>query len=196
MITMKSYKTAIAVLSLVTSSMAGATIIDNGTYTTDTDLGYDYLDVGLIHDSYASFSSGVVYAGRTWVLATAEQIASTWSDATGLTLTSADVFSSDNDMGAAASAILHSLFDGVTTDTGAGGESVIGDYGTAGYYNFIVGGSLAVHDATWYDSHFNTDTSGVKGAWLVSRSDVPEPGSLLLLGLGILGLTACRKQKS
>lgn len=192
---MMNYKVNIAALLIAFSSMASADIIDVGTYTTDTGLGLDYLDVGLVHDNYGAFAAGIVYDGRTWMLATADQLASTWSDATGLALTAADIFSVDNDMGSAASAILHSLFDGATMDGGgSAGESVVGDYSISGYYNFILGGSLAVHDATWYDSHYQSDTTGYHGAWLVAQS-VPEPGTLALLGIGLAGIGFSRRKR-
>ena len=192
---MKLYITAIGIFGILFSSAASAIIIDNGTYTTDSNLGIDYLDVGLVHDNYAAFSGGYTYDGRVWELATAVQLASTWSDATGLSLTSADIFSSDNDMGAAASAILHDLFDGVTTDSGSGGEGVIGDYTIAGYYNFISGGTLAVHDNPWYDSHYQAGTSGTSGAWLVSSAaSVPEPSIIALLSLGLVGIGFARRK--
>ncbi len=192
---MKFYLTAVAVLGIVSTSMVSATVVDNGVYTTDTDLGLDYLDVGLVRYDYATFEGGIVYDSRTWNLATAAQIASTWSDATGLGLTSADILSGDNDMGATASGILHDLFDGVTTDVGSGGESVIGDYGMDGYFNHISGGQLSVHGGTWNDSHYQSNTGGTASAWLVSASSVPEPSTLALLALGILGFGVTRKPR-
>ncbi len=186
------------VFVFVLGSMMHATTIDNGSFTTDTKLGLDYLDVGLVHGNYLTFSSGIVYDGRTWVLATADQIASTWSDATGLNLTAANILSSDNDMGAAATNILISLFDGVTTDLGSGGERVVGDFSVDNYFNFIAGGKLAVHDV-FNDSHYSSIDGAVASAWLVSSStpsSVPEPGTIVLMSLGLLGLGAVRKMKS
>ncbi|WP_093882244.1 hypothetical protein [Syntrophus gentianae] len=191
---MKLCITAIAALVIAFSSMANAAIIDNGTYTTDTKLGLDYLDVGLVFGYYPDFENGFVYNGRTWALATADQLASTWSDATGLVLTTANIYSSDNDMGAAATKILIDLFDGVTTDVGAGGERVIGDYSIAGYYNFIYDGKLAVHDV-WDDSHYESGTDGYRSAWLVSNAaPVPVPPSVLLLAPGLIGLAAIKRR--
>ncbi|NML13895.1 PEP-CTERM sorting domain-containing protein [Azohydromonas caseinilytica] len=193
---MSSLKAAVAALSLVASSLAGAAIIDHGTYTTDTRLRLDYLDVGLLHGTYANFSSGVVFGGRTWMLATPGQIAHTWSDATGLSLIRADILSGDNDMTRAAVATLFRLFDGVTGDVGQAGERVIGNYAVDGYYQFIRGGSLATH-TVFDDSHFVTDTEGSHSAWLVSQAPaVPEPSVLVLATLGVLGVgVACRTRR-
>jgi len=189
---MKLCMTAIAVLVIAFSSMANAAIIDNGIYTTDTKLGLDYLDVGLVFGNYSYFEGGAVYNGRTWNLATADQLASTWSDATGLALTTANIYSSDNNMGFAATNILINLFDGVTTDKGDTGERVIGDHYKAWYYNFISGGQLAVHDQ-FDDSHYQAGTDGDRSAWLVSNAaPVPIPPSVLLLAPGLFGLAVMR----
>ncbi len=48
---MKLLRFAGIALFALHSSVASALIIDNGDYTTDTELGLDYLDVGLIFDS-------------------------------------------------------------------------------------------------------------------------------------------------
>ena len=104
--------------------------------------------------------------------------------------------SSDNNMTTAAVATLISLFDGVTTDTGVAGERVIGNFPVSDYYNFIDGGELAVHDV-FDDSHFTSDTSGLQGAWLVSRSHgkVPEPGTIAIWSvLGLVGLGVRRRK--
>ncbi len=191
---MKLCITAIAALVIAFSSMANAAIIDNGIYTTDTKLGLDYLDVGLVFGEYPYFDGGAVYNGRTWKLATADQLASTWSDATGLVLTTANIYSSDNDMGSAATNILINLFDGVTTDRGDTGERVIGDHSKVWYYNFIYDGKLAVHDQ-YDDSHYQSGTDGWRSAWLVSNAaPVPVPPSVLLLAPGLIGLAAMKRR--
>lgn len=198
---MKILRVALVAAGIGLAPLAQAAIIDNGTYTTDTGLGLDYLDVGLVRSSQASFAGGIVFAGRTWVLATAAQIASTWSSATGLPLSATDVLSADNDMGAAATATLISLFDGVTSDVGLSGEQVIGDFTAGGgsidgYYNYIDGGRLAVHNV-FDDSHFLGDIVGDSGAWLVSASNgsngVSEPGALALFGAALLGCVLRRR---
>ncbi len=182
-------------LLLGSVAMANATIIDNGTYTTDTKLGLNYLDVGLVHGTYSDFQAGVNYGGKTWILASANQIASTWSDATGLSITTADILSADYDMGTLAVNALFNLFDGVTTDRAPSGDRVIGDYATSGYFNFISGGNLAVHDV-WDDSHYQSNVAQFQGAWLVSNSTaaVPEPSTFILLGAGLGGFALLRRR--
>lgn len=186
---MSKSKVAAILAGLFVSAAANAAIIDNGTYTSDTSLGLDYLDVGLVQGGLSFYQAGVLYGGRSWRLATAAELASTWSAVTGLALTSAEILSSDNDMGAGPTASLVGLFDGVTDDKGVTGELVIGNYRISGYYNYIAEGGLAVH-TQYDDSHFSS-LDGNHGAWLVTS--VPEPSTYALFGIGLLALLAKRR---
>lgn len=159
----------------VTASTASAAIFDNGDFTTDTTLGLQYLDLGLFGSStYEEFADGVTYNGREWRLPTAVEMASTWSDVTGLSVTTADIYSIEFYMGFAAADALLTLFNSVPSpNTG---------------WQFMDTGDILVHTEGFNDSHFRPNTIGTQGAWLVSPVPIPATLPFLMTGLGIFGL--------
>ena len=188
-----------AAFLLAVMPCANAVIIDNGSYTTDTDSGLDWLDVGSTlnlssNEIQAQFGSGGLFEGFRFALLDEVEVL---MDNLGGTRSGLGYYlGSTPGNGPVADAAL-ALFGVVEPiDPGSIFPGFIGMVAETRSYGFpppptvdlyqIVShiGADAIDTSGTYDIHVDDSALNV-GAFLVRTSAVPEPASVLLFGLSL-----------
>lgn len=183
------------------SQSASAVLIDQGDYILDTDNNLEWLKLTAT-DAMSASAAITTFGADGWGLSSEAQYESLF-DAIFPTYTDTDgngyesVYAGDVllDQGA----YFAELF-GLTYDSGTGSSASYGFYeGTDGLLH--IGGVF--HDSTWknlYRDHassydqYRTSIHANVGIFMVRTASVPEAASLLLLGLGLVGLGFARRK--
>jgi len=192
-------------------SSANAALIDNGSYTSDTQTGLDWLDLTETQNkSYDYVSSqlgtGGLYAGYAY--ATSSQFYTLVSNYTGVG--AADVFEHDFTEGADSIDPLVQLLGNTNTSNSTNSPSLMNSaYGLiADQYDANTHWAALIYDrdeasiyndfsiAEYYRGLANNQADVNIGSYLVRQTaSIPESPSIFLLALGLLGLFGVARRK-
>lgn len=180
-------------------------IEDYGFFTRDVVHNLDFLDVDLFagHD-WNYYSNGLIYGGRSWRLATLDEVLGIWNVADPNAPDSPVLYNPGGSLPAVTELV--SLFGITQATTGTyASNSTIGLTATPAFYanSFRVAQIFDTINPQFSD-HYNAsnyeyaDSSyGWLGAYMVADSaPVPVPGAVWLLGSGLLGVFGLRRKKS
>ncbi len=209
---MKILNTLLVILLhlFLTSNAVQATIIDNGTYTTDTGSGLDWLDVTLTIDrSYNDISSQLGIGGEFegWRYAHSEDVRTLIQNHTGTTRFTKNPYVKTIQFD---TAILDNLARSLgITRTGLAPNNGIADWvhgltsdapnSTSHAYSFIVTDPQFPRSSVIlnWNAQKDNEFSSVIGSHLIrgAVSPVPVPATVWLMATGILGLIGFSRKK-
>jgi hypothetical protein len=170
------------------STLANATLIDNGDYSTDNESGLDWLDWTLTVDKTQA-EALTMYGSAGWRTATPAEATKLMENFFGITIGSSPAFLANGDPAYAAN---NALFVGLL---GATGGQVTAHATLEGF------GLVGVDSAFIYSGHgdfFKTPgfSAGYAGIALVKAADVSEPAIITLFALGFVGIGFARRRQS
>ncbi|PCJ23704.1 MAG: hypothetical protein COA96_11155 [SAR86 cluster bacterium] len=206
----KVFGAAITGLVLVTSS-AHAGLIDNGNSTIDTASGLEWLDLTLTTgQSYNNIHTDGFggYAASGYVSATLDQLCGLWGslgdDTSGcastsptqgiaLSTSSAAIFTSLLGVTYTPYTGTFGMYDSGLLSSGFVGLACINGGASSGCISGSPSLPNAIHIPSWIGT---SDTHSLVGHWLVRSTSVPEPATLGLLGLSLIGMGYTRRRKT
>jgi hypothetical protein len=204
----KSLKLATAATALILSTSANAAIIDNGTYTTDTSTGLDWLDLtataGMSYNQVsAELGAGGIFEG--WTYATRAQVSGFWDSFGGDSNYYNGWSTQNNGLFDAMAPLVGDLYCASTGCATGDGFSywLTADFNSAStvFMSRSWDSATANPSATGDDFSLSNyilglDQSGENaGSALVRVSAVPVPAAAWLFGSGLLGLIGVARRK-
>lgn len=190
-----------AVCACTLAFNANAAIVDNGTYTTDTATGLDWLDLtataGMSYNQVtAELGAGGLFEG--WTYATRAQVSGFW-DAFGGDSNYYNGWSTQNNgLFDVMAPLVGDLYCTASACTPGDGLSkwITGGLSAKGYKEIALSADLATVSQAATEDYFTpgwnsirtTDVAPDTGSALIRVSAIPVPAAVWLFGSGLLGL--------
>jgi hypothetical protein len=180
---------------LSVSTLANATLIDNGDYTTDTESGLDWLDwTHTLDDTQAE--ALLEFSGDGWRIATRSETLNLLENYFGVSLGVGPTFL--NHVGIDDWAIKYGLFQtlfGLTeNDYSAASIDGAGSFGALGDGRGSPSGIFAENDPSYVGRANQWEISS--GVALVKATTVSEPAIITIFALGFAGIGFARRRQS
>jgi hypothetical protein len=176
---------------LSVSTLANATLIDYGDYTTDTESGLDWLDWTETNDMTQS-GALALFSGEGWRIATANEAVELLENHFDVVIGgSNDVLKQYIDDFTDLKLEFLQLF-GALQGGGSSTAAIVG-FGLIGVDDYRVkGGIYQIHSEVYGGINYSSVNTGVP---LVRVTDVSEPSIIALFALGLVGIGFARRRQ-